>query len=153
MKEMNVFNQTLTPWEEYLGRKLSKDDLDYLKDEWKAISQELEKNGVESTKKKYGCYAEMILMMLEDARGSMIVEIDEIINWVYSNYKDEVVQTHQVHGTLDQVFSKMYSFERGGRYDNERRYEFRDKSLNKPYQDWKKKNVDIKRYYAGGVVY
>lgn len=76
----------------------------------------------------------MIIMMLEDAK-CMIVEIDEIINWVYSNYKDEVVQTHQVHGTLDQVFSKMYSFERGGRYDNERRYEFRDKSLNKPYQD------------------
>lgn len=79
MKEMNLFSITLSPWEEFLGRKLSEDELDYLKDGWKAISQDLEKNGVESSKKKYGCYAEMILMMLEEAKGSM-VEIDEIIN-------------------------------------------------------------------------
>ena len=151
MKEMNVFSATPSPWEEFLGRKLSEDELDYLKDGWKAISQDLEKNGVESSKKKYGCYAEMILMMLEDAKGSM-VEIDEIINWVYSDYKDEVVETHQVCGTLDQVFSKMYSFERSSRYDNARKYVFRDKSLNKPYDDWKKKTVDIERYYGGGVV-
>ena len=39
MKEMNVFSTTLSPWEEFLGRKLSKDELDYLKDGWKAISQ------------------------------------------------------------------------------------------------------------------
>lgn len=151
MKEMNLFSITLSPWEEFLGRKLSEDELDYLKDGWKAISQDLEKNGVESSKKKYGCYSEMILMMLEDAKGSM-VEIDEIINWVYSDYKDEVVETHQVRGTLDQVFSKMYSFERSSRYDNARKYVFRDKSLNKPYDDWKKKNVDIERYYGSGVV-
>ncbi|MFQ9151999.1 MAG: hypothetical protein ACLR6B_11390 [Blautia sp.] len=61
MKEMNLFSATLSPWEEFLGRKLSEDELDYLKDGWKAISQDLEKNGVESSKKKYGCYAEMIL--------------------------------------------------------------------------------------------
>ena len=151
MKEMNLFSTTTTHWEEFLGRKLSEDELDYLKDGWKAISQDLEKNGVESSKKKYGCYTEMILMMLEDAKGSM-VEIDEIINWIYSDYKDEVVETHQVRGTLDQVFNKMYLFEQGSRYDNARRFVFRDKSLEKPYHDWKKKNIDIKRYYGGSVV-
>lgn len=148
MKEMNVFSSTPDPWEEYLGRKLSRDDLDYLKDEWKAISQELEKNGAESTKKKYGCYAETILMMLEDARGNM-VEIDEIVNWFYSDYKDKLVKTHKVYGTLYQVFSEMYSFEESSRYDNARKYVFRDKSLNKPYYDWKRKHVDMGRYYNG----
>ena len=54
---MNVFSTALSPWEEFLGRKLSEDELDYLKDGWKAISQDLEKNGVENSKKKYGCYA------------------------------------------------------------------------------------------------
>lgn len=51
---MNVFSAAPSPWEEFLGRKLSKDELNYLKDGWKAISQDLEKNGVESSKKKYG---------------------------------------------------------------------------------------------------
>ena len=91
------------------------------------------------------------MMMLEDARYK-VVEIDEIINWFYSDYKDKVVQTHKIHGTLDQVFGKMYSFERSSRYDNARKYVFRDKSLNNPYYDWKKKNVDIERYYGSSVV-
>ena len=151
MKDMNVFSATSSPWEEFLGCKLSEDELAYLEDGWKAISQDLDKNGVENSKKKYGCYAEMILMMLEDI-GCEVVEIDEIINWVYSDYKDKVVHTHKIHGTLDQVFSKMYSFERGARYDNARRFVFRDKSLNKPYDNWKKKNVDIERYYGSSVV-
>lgn len=67
MKEMNLFSNC-DPWEEFLGCKLSKEDLAYLKDEWKAISQDLEHNGVESANKKYGCYAQMIIMMLEDAQ-------------------------------------------------------------------------------------
>ena len=83
----------------------------------------------------------------------MRIQVNEIINWFYTNYKDKLVETHILEGkTLDECFKKMYALRRSGRYDIARRYEFQDKSLEEKYLEWKEKNETIAMYYGNGVV-
>ena len=83
----------------------------------------------------------------------MKIQVNEIINWFYSDYKDKLVKVHMLEGkTLDDCFRKMYALRRSGRYDSVRRYEFQDKSLKEKYLDWKEKNETIEMYYGNGVV-
>lgn len=83
----------------------------------------------------------------------MEVKINEIINWVHSNYKDKIVQIHIVKSeTLEGCFKQMYSFRRSGRYDSARRYEFEDRALESKYRGWKEKNETIEMYYGSATV-
>ena len=71
----------------------------------------------------------------------MKIQANEIINWFYSNYKDKLVKVHTLEGkTLDECFRKMYALQRSARYDNARRYEFQDVSMEEKYSEWKEKN-------------
>lgn len=83
----------------------------------------------------------------------MTVKVNEIINWFYSDYKDEIVQTHTIQGeTLKEVCGKIYALNRSCRYDNARRYEIVDNDVVKQaYRDYAC-NVSIEEYYGGGVV-
>ena len=68
----------------------------------------------------------------------MTVEVNEIINWFYGDYKDKLVQVHVLKGnTLEDCFHQMYALRRSGRYDNARRYEFQNPELEEKYQNWK----------------
>lgn len=83
----------------------------------------------------------------------MTVDIKEILNWVYSDYKDVLVKVHHLKGkTIEDVFKQMYAMRRSGRYDNERRYEFSDRTLEGEYNAWKKQNETIDMYYGCGTV-
>ena len=83
----------------------------------------------------------------------MTVEVNEIINWFYSDYKDKLVHVHVLQGnTLEDCFYQMYALRRSGRYDNARRYDFHDTELEKKYQNWKATHEIIEMYYGGGVV-
>ena len=80
----------------------------------------------------------------------MTVKVNEIINWVYSNYKDKIVQTHTIQGdTLKEVCGKIYALDRSSRYDNARRYEIVDNDTVKESYIKYKSNVSIiARFYA-----
>ena len=80
------------------------------------------------------------------------VNVHEIINWFYSDYKDKLVKVHTLTGTLEQCFKKMYALHRSARYDNARRHDFEEKSLEEDYRKWKNKNETIEMYYGNGVV-
>ena len=83
----------------------------------------------------------------------MTVEVNEIINWFYSDYKDKLVHVHVLQGnTLEGCFYQMYALRRSGRYDNARRYDFQDTELEEKYQNWKATHETIEMYYGGGVV-
>lgn len=87
------------------------------------------------------------------AEPKVIVKVNEIINWFYSNYKDKLVQVHKIKGqNLEECFHGVYALRRSGRYDSARRYEFEDKNLELKYQKWKEENETIEMYYGGGVV-
>lgn len=81
------------------------------------------------------------------------IKVNEIMNWHYNGYKDEIYKTHIVKGnTLKECFPKVYDFERSARYDNARRYEIADPELHKAYQNWKQTGVTIKMYYGSATV-
>lgn len=83
----------------------------------------------------------------------MKINVNEITNWFYSDYKDELVAVHVLQGdTLEDCFYQMYALRRSGRYDNDRRYEFQDTGLEEKYYDWKSTHETIEMYYGGGVV-
>ncbi|MBC5688161.1 hypothetical protein H8S37_04335 [Mediterraneibacter sp. NSJ-55] len=82
----------------------------------------------------------------------MVVKVNEIINWFYSNYRDKLVQVHEFHGTKEECFKRIYALRRSGRYDSARRYEFQDKILESEYQKWKDKNETIEMFYGSGVI-
>lgn len=83
----------------------------------------------------------------------MQIVVLEILNYFYTNYKDELVKKHILKGkTIEDCFKQMYALKRSGRYDNARRYEFADKDLEKPYVDWKYKNENIEMYYGSATV-
>jgi len=82
-----------------------------------------------------------------------VVSVNEIINWVYSDYKDTLVATHTLKGnTLSRCFEKVYALRRSARYDSARRYDFVDSSLEEKFQAWKNANETIEMYYGSGVV-
>lgn len=79
--------------------------------------------------------------------------VNEIINWVHSDYKDRLVKLHHIKGdTEDEAFRKVYALRRSGRYDNVRRYDFADPAVEERYRAWKDANEDITMYYGGGTV-
>lgn len=81
------------------------------------------------------------------------IRVNEIINWVHSDYKDKLVQTHIINGeTLEVCFKRVYGLRRSGRYDNERRYDFEDASLEERFREWKNKNETIEMFYGSAVV-
>lgn len=82
------------------------------------------------------------------------IKLNEIINWFYNGYKDEVVKTHTVEAdTKEELFKKIYAFERSSRYDNARHYTILDETISKEYRDWKANGgVTIDLYYGGGIV-
>lgn len=83
----------------------------------------------------------------------MEIKVDEIINWFYSNYKDKLVQVHTIKGdSLDTCFRSIYRLRQSARYDNARRYEFEDPSMEKKYQEWKAKNETIEMFYGSSPV-
>lgn len=83
----------------------------------------------------------------------MEIKIKEIINWVYSDYKDRIVQIHTIKdSTVEDCFKRVYVLRRSGRYDNVRRYDFDDHSLEERYQKWVEQNETIEMYYGSGTV-
>lgn len=83
----------------------------------------------------------------------MTLTVNEIINWFYNGYKDEIAAVHEIKGTtLKECFGKMWALERSSRYDNVRRYEFVDPSLKSGYQKWKAENMTIGMYYGSATV-
>lgn len=83
----------------------------------------------------------------------MRITVNEIINWFYSNYKDQLVQAHAVTAdTLDGCFKKVYAMRRSARYDSERRYEFEDGAIEPLYQKWKEQNETLEMYYGSATV-
>lgn len=83
----------------------------------------------------------------------MTVKVKEIINWVYSDYKDQLVQMHIITATnMDEVFRRVYALERSSRYDSVRRYEFEDASLKPKYDIWKETGVTIEMFYGSATV-
>lgn len=83
----------------------------------------------------------------------MEIKVNEIINWFYSDYKDKLVKVHVLKAdTLENCFRKVYALRRSGRYDNERRYDFDDESLEAKYREWKEKNETIDMYYGSATV-
>lgn len=80
-------------------------------------------------------------------------KIYEILNHFITDYKDKVVQVHHIRAkTNDTLYQKMYGLRRSARYDNGRRYEFADTTLESEYQKWKEKNETIDMYYGTAVV-
>lgn len=83
----------------------------------------------------------------------MRIEVNEIINWVYSNYEDKLVKVHTITGdNAVDCFKRVYALERGARYDNVRRYEIADSNMEREYQEWKKHGVTIEMYYGSATV-
>lgn len=82
----------------------------------------------------------------------MTIKVNEIINWFYSDYKDKLVQVHILKGTMDQCFRKMYALRRSARYDNARRYDFDNATLEDKYKNWERENETIEMFYGCGVV-
>lgn len=84
----------------------------------------------------------------------MQVAVDEILNdWRITKGKDKVVEQHIVDGeSFEDVFPKVYAFERSSRYDNSRRYEIKDKEVRDAYENWKIHGVTIEMYYGGEIV-
>lgn len=83
----------------------------------------------------------------------MEIKVYEIVNYFNTNYKDKLVETHTIKAdTLDECFRKIYSMNRGIRYDNIRRYDFEDKAMEKKYADWVEKNETIGMYYGSATV-
>ena len=81
------------------------------------------------------------------------IKVNEILNWFYSNFKDDLVQVHVIKGnTLEDCFKRMYALRRSSRYDNARRYDFNDPELETRYNDWKRKNETIEMFYGGATV-
>ena len=79
--------------------------------------------------------------------------VKEILNWVYSDYKDVLVHTHIVKGeTQEQCFAKVYALRRSIRYDSQRRYEFADTGLEEKYSEWVKANETLELYYGNSTV-
>ena len=80
-------------------------------------------------------------------------EVAEIINWFHNNYQDEVIAVHKVEAnSKENLFKKVYAFERGARYDNARRYRIIDRDLYNEYQNWKVNGVTIELFYGGATV-
>ena len=66
--------------------------------------------------------------------------------------KEHTYKTHELTGTEEEMFRKMYELERSARYDNLRRYAFDNEEDQKKYTEWKKTSVNMSMYYGGGVV-
>lgn len=83
----------------------------------------------------------------------MEIHINEIINWFYNNYKDQLVKVHIIKAkNLSECFKRVYALRRSGRYDSSRRYEFDGHDLENQYKDWEKENETIDMYYGNGAV-
>ena len=79
--------------------------------------------------------------------------VNEIINWVHSDYKDRLVKSHHIKGdTQDEAFRKVYALRRSSRYDNARRYDFADPTVEERYRAWKDANEDIAMHYGNAIV-
>lgn len=81
-----------------------------------------------------------------------IIQINEVLNYFRTNYKDQLVQIHTVKGGKEAAFTMMYALRRSSRYDNNRKYRFQDRSLDREYQEWVDKNETIEMFYGGAVV-
>lgn len=83
----------------------------------------------------------------------MRIEVNEIINWVYSNYEDELVEVHTITGdNAVDCFKRVYALERSSRYDSERRYEIANPDIGREYKEWKQHGVTIEMYYGSATV-
>jgi hypothetical protein len=84
----------------------------------------------------------------------MIILVDEILNhYSITKGKDKIVKTHIIEeDTFEKCYKKIYALERQSRYDNYRRYNFRDLDIENSYQNWKRHGVTIEMYYGGSVV-
>lgn len=81
------------------------------------------------------------------------IKVNEILNWFYSNYKDQLVQVHTISGsTIEDCFKRVYALRRGARYDSARRYDFEDSSLEDKYTAWKSGYETIETYYGSATV-
>lgn len=81
------------------------------------------------------------------------IKVNEVLNWFYSDYKDELVQVHTIKGnSLDECFRNVYELRRSSRYDSARKYVFVDTALEAEYQEWKQNNETIQMYYGSGTV-
>ena len=84
----------------------------------------------------------------------MKIVVDEILNhFSITKGKDQIVKTHIVESdSVEDCYKKIYALERESRYDNYRRYDFRDLDIKNSYQNWRQHGVTIEMYYGGGVV-
>lgn len=81
------------------------------------------------------------------------IKINEIVRDFYDWRKESVYKTHTLIGnTLEEIFPKVYAFERSSRYDNARRYEITDPGIHKEYQNWKRTGITIQMYYGNATV-
>lgn len=79
--------------------------------------------------------------------------VNEIVNWHYSDYKDVLVRVHRISAdTKEKLFKRVYSFERSSRYDSARRYEIDDAILFDEYKKWKVNGVTMELFYGSGTV-
>ena len=81
-----------------------------------------------------------------------VIQINEVLNYFRTNYKDQLVQIHTVKGGKEAAFTMMYVLRRSSRYDNNRKYRFQDRSLDREYQEWVDKNETIEMFYGGAAV-
>lgn len=83
----------------------------------------------------------------------MEIKVNEIINWVHSDYKDKLVRVHNIKvKTLEDCFKRVYALRRSARYDSVRRYDFDNPSFESKYQNWKEKNETIEMFYGSATV-
>lgn len=81
------------------------------------------------------------------------MKVNEILNWFHSSYKDVLVQTHNIkENTIEDCFKRVYALRRSARYDNARRYDFEDASLEDKYNKWESGYETIETYYGSAVV-
>lgn len=81
------------------------------------------------------------------------IKVNEIINWFHNNYKDELVKSYIIkEKNITECFRKIYIMRRSGRYDNARKYNFEDPSMEEKYQQWKTKNETIEMFYGNATV-
>lgn len=79
--------------------------------------------------------------------------VNEILNWVYSDYKDVLVQTHIItKPSIEDCFKRVYALRRSARYDSARRYEFDDPALENKYNAWKSGYETIENFYGSSPV-
>lgn len=81
------------------------------------------------------------------------IKVNEILNWFYSDYQDQLVQVHHIkEKTLEECFQKVYALRRSRKYDNCRKYVFQDQNMEEEYLKWKSKNETIEMFYGSATV-